>query len=348
MLSSLDPMLTLRSLLPALGTLLLLTTACSDRTQPVGTRAMGTASVHPLIFDGGASPASHDYVIVIVNAVETNGLECNAILVAPNLVMTARHCVANLAGTSSCRASGPQPIHFHSDFPPEHLTFTRDAYLQKKFVGVHGTQIVAPEGNTLCAEDIAFVVLNKPITDVTPAVVGKTAPSVGDLLTVIGTGEVDAQGDFPDTRQERAGVAVTSLGPVELMDGGADTVVSAGELATTPVFCHGDSGGAAISSGGEVVAIVSRTSDCANGPDVFTTVAAHADLFAKALAAANPSSADAGDAPDASDVVAAPTSTTSGGCALTAARGEDGLGAGTWLLAAVAVLSLRRRGRAKP
>ncbi len=91
--------------------------------------------------------------------------------------------------------------------------------------------------------------------------------------------------------------------------------------------------------------LLARTSDCANGPDVFTTVAAHADLYAKALAAANPGSVDAGDEPDAGDVAAAKTSTTKGGCAIARTRGDGGGSAGPWVVAAVAALSLRRRGR---
>jgi hypothetical protein len=310
-------------------------TACSQRAEPIDSRALPGAGLRPLIFDGGPSPAAHDYVLVMANLVESNGLECNAVLIAPNLVMTARHCVANLTSTARCTAKGTQPTHFKTDFPAEHLTFARDAYLQEKLAGIHGTQIIAPEGHTLCSADIALVVLNKPVTGITPAVVAQTPAAVGDLLTVIGTGEVDTQGDFANTRQERSDVAVTHLGPIELVQGATDLAVGAGELTTTAAFCHGDSGGAAISSKGEVVGLVSRTASCADGPDVFTTVAGHADLIANAMSIAVPPAPGDAGAADAGEPDPTPTSTSSSGC--TVSRRASG---GDILAPLFAVLSL--------
>lgn len=320
---------------------------CSGPAQPEPWRAPpGEAGVvHPLVFDGGVSPAAHDFVIVIANVVDKNGLECNANLIAPNLLVTARHCVANLTGTQSCTPSGTQPTHFKTDFAPDHFSFSRDAYRQKP-IAVHATQLIVPPGRSLCAADIAFVVLDKPITDIAPASVATAAPVVGDSLTVIGTGEVDSQGDFPDARQERSGVIITSVGPVDLHDGGPETAISVGEVATTPAFCHGDSGGAALSTRGELVALVSRTADCVNGPDVLTTVSAHADLLAQARAAASPqATADAGAGADAGSPVD-PVSKSSAGCAVGSHTDDDRILAILWLSALLAAAVYRRTRKA--
>src|SRR5512142_3394824 len=72
--------------------ILALTCACSGSSaSPVP-----TSNAHAAIVGGTPSDASQDFVLVIANLVDPQGLECNAELVAPNLLVTARHCVAQL------------------------------------------------------------------------------------------------------------------------------------------------------------------------------------------------------------------------------------------------------------
>ena len=53
------------------------------------------------IIGGEPSDASQDFVIVIANLKDPAGLECNANVVAPNLLVTARHCVGKLDKTKT-------------------------------------------------------------------------------------------------------------------------------------------------------------------------------------------------------------------------------------------------------
>jgi len=302
--------------------------------------ACGTSSIGSsgsAIIGGEPSDASQDFVIVIANLNDPNGLECNANVVAPNLLVTARHCVGKLDKTHpvSCdvgNATLASPT-VTADFPASNFTFWHDAALTNRFAGVHGVQIFDTGAPTLCGEDIAFVLLDADIAAPIASMSTDTV-AVGDSLTVVGSGAIDGVGTPAPQRMQRTGVSVTAIGPTAV----GSTPVSAGELATGVAFCHGDSGGPALDAQGRIVGLVSRTSQCMTGPDVFTALSAHADLVAQALAASDLVVVDAGtDAPP--DASIEPTS--SGGCR---AGGASSRGAG-WVALALFFVRTRRRTR---
>lgn len=320
---------------------------CSD---PTGTS-------RDAIIGGTPSDASQDFVVVIANY--SGNIECNADLIAPNLLVTARHCVGVLDPThplactvGSATRSSPTVM---GDYPPSDFVVYKDELLTQPVTGgnnlaVHVTQVIDAGASTLCGEDIAFVVLDQPPASLPVATLSTTLPAPGDLVTVVGSGEIDTDGDFPVQRLQRTGVQVLALGPttVPLSDAGsARYAVPAGEFASTVSFCHGDSGGPAIDASGNITGIVSATPSCMTGPDDFTSIAAHLDLATQAYATVGITFpvVDAG-ATDASadsspmDSGTAPM-TNSGGCAMGATTSSPL--SGTFILGLTAALHRRRK-----
>jgi len=307
--------------------LLVFATAC-------GTSSIGSSG--SAIVGGEPSDASQDFVIVIANLVDPAGLECNANVVAPNLLVTARHCVGKLDKTQtvSCNIGSAllQSPTVTGDFPVNDFSFWRDEALTKSFAGVHAAQIFDTGSSTLCGQDLAFILLDTDI-DAPVASISTDAVAVGDVLTVVGSGAIDSQGTPATQRMQRTGVSVTTIRPAAA----GSTPVSDGELATGVAFCHGDSGGPALDAQNRIVALVSRTSNCTTGPDAFTALSAHSDLVAQALAASDLApDAGADAAPDAS---VPPKS--SGGCSTSGTSSRTG-----WIAIAIAFVTTRARRRA--
>src|ERR1700678_1803180 len=96
---------------------------------------------------------------------------CSGAMVAPNLVLTARHCVSrSIMSTPSCDARGRS----HNG---AHLADDADPALVSVFVGqrvhvdhdvprAHGVRTLRPTGQVLCDADVAFLVLDRPLIGV--------------------------------------------------------------------------------------------------------------------------------------------------------------------------------------
>lgn len=300
-----------------------------------------------MIVGGTPSDASQDFVLVIANLADPQGLECNAELVAPNLLVTARHCVAQLDETQkiSCAVaggSGSSPTAT-GDYDPSHFTIATDEALTQK-LDVHAIRIIDAGAAKLCGDDIAYVVLDANVDTVPTAEISLDPASPGDTLTVVGSGQIDQNGTLAETRMQRSDVTVLGVGPTAVTVGAIKEAISDGEFGTTVAFCNGDSGGPALDGSGRITGLVSRTPSCTNGPDVFTSIAAHLDVAQQAFAAAGATfpSADAGtdaNAPDASNVA---TTSSSSSCDASPRTGRAS-SFGAWLVALVMFTAARRR-----
>ncbi len=312
-----------------------------------------SAATHVQMLDAGVAAGVHDFVIAMADTVDTTGLECDAVLLAPNLLVTARHCVASIdeTNTSTCTAAGAtvKTPSLKGDFDAKNFSFYADGLLTQSF-SVHAAQIIDDGASILCGQDIAFVVLDGPIDGIATASFGTTADTfaIGDALSVIGFGATDPSGTSADSKSllERDDMTVVAIGPVALQAPTQKDPLLAGEFATTTGFCNGDSGGPALDANGNVIGIVSRAVlNCATGPDVFTSTAAHFDLAAKAHAAAGvPFSTDP-PAPDAGPTSLASASSGSSGCAIS--PGKSSSENAWWLLMCAALLLRRRRVNAR-
>jgi Trypsin len=324
-------------------------------TSTTDIASVGQSSTHVQMLDASAATSAHDFVITMADMVDPTGLECDAVLLAPNLLVTARHCVGNVDDTdesSTCSASGAisKTPAVKGDFAAANFSFYADGLLEKSFA-VHAAQIIDDDANVLCGHDIAFIVLDGPIDGVSTASLGTTADTfaVGDTLSVVGFGATDSSGSGLDSKTllERDDMSIIAIGPAAVQGPTVKDPLMAGELATSIGFCNGDSGGPALDANGNVIGIVSRVvHNCTTGPDIFTSTAAHFDIAAKAYAAAGVPFSTEPPAPDAGSTAnsAAPGASSSG-CNIAKMKKSDDLSWSSLSMFGLIALAMRRRRR---
>jgi hypothetical protein len=216
---------------------------------------------------------------------------CSGALIAPNLVVTARHCVSQSITTMpSCDARGRSHngAHLAADADPSKIGIYvgEHVHVDRDLPRAHGLQTIHPEGSILCDADVAFLILDHPLTGVAVLplrLVGSV--SSGDQVLPVGFGGGVAMtiGD----RVGREGSHVLSIGPAANVSTGA--VLGPREFEVDRATCRGDSGGPALDAvTGEIVGVVSRGGSCsAAGNHVYTRVDAYASLARMALREAN-------------------------------------------------------------
>jgi hypothetical protein len=325
--------------------------------------AEGTSA--PTIFGGEKDDDATGASAVVALRVGTGSTFelCSGALVAPNVVLTARHCVTrNATSAVACDEKGHSAngTHVTADEDPSTIgVYVGSSPSFGKAPVARARAIVAPGGAYLCDSDIALVVLETSITNVTPLAVRLHGPArKGELIRSIGYGQNDRSEPI-GTRFRKERVAVLAQGAAV---SASKTPLGAHEFEVGVSICQGDSGGPAISEEtGAVIGVVSRGGSCSEDfGHIYTTTAGFDDLFAQAFgeAGATPRGEE-GDianigASTRSKSTAAPSasdgdpSSSMGGCSI-AAGTSTGNQRGTYLCvlaaAVVALASRRRRAR---
>ncbi len=223
------------------------------------------------IIDGAPSPSSEDAAVFILthdpardSAAGQYFVNCTGVLLAPNLVLTARHCVsANSDGFFKCGADGEVASGTGgvagADFAVgESYVFTGRS-LSADF-GLHkaaarGERFVHSGEASLCKGDVALIVLDRAIEDAVLADFDATdGVHVDDVVHVVGWG-MTASVVHPSTRMQRD-VTVEGVGPSDLVTVGG--LLGAGDFMTGPGLCTGDSGAPAFDAAGRIVGTFSR------------------------------------------------------------------------------------------
>lgn len=214
---------------------------------------------------GGEASGPEDDAVAVFGAPDGVGF-CSGTLIAPNLVLTAKHCVRERA--PSPRYSCTTPSEDLGALRPEVALTVLFGHHLSGDMEPHAVSRVVDDGRLdLCDRDAAVLVLATPVTTVRPRALRITALERGETLTAVGWGMTES--GIPDTRRKRSGVAVL---PSSNAGVGA---LGTNEILTTTAVCKGDSGGPLFDASGRIVSIVSRVRNgCARGNGVHLLVRA--------------------------------------------------------------------------
>ena len=254
---------------------------------------------------GGTTDTTRPDVLILQDDTLA-GFRCTATLIAPNLVITARHCVGKRStGSALCRGNATD------DGAASLPNYGGDAsaapmYLASSPSGAllaRGATIYDDGSTTACAHDVALIGLDRKITSITPALLRRTAVAPGDPLVVMGFGWTDRMATINATERMKGTTSVLVQGPTvytfqplgDAMAAPAKVAIATGEIGVQGITMTGDSGGPAFDAMGRLTAVVSRGyADAYYGPGTLTTVAAHLATIDAALMAT-------GNAPPAKD-----------------------------------------------
>jgi V8-like Glu-specific endopeptidase len=258
--------------LPALPALAVLfagtgTGGCASQSPSGPSQAAGV-QVDQTEIVSGVPDTGQEPAVVALDVGE--GSLCTGSLIAPDVLLTARHCVTVTVDPIACPSTAKQVL---SERAPSSLRVLVGDDIATAQEVAHGVSVFEPPGDQICDADIALVLLDQAV-DVDTLGVSVLPITVGDHVTAVGYGrKTDA--DPPGTKLLREHVEVLSLSPTEFTVGEAT--------------CQGDSGGPALDEGtNDIVGVVSRGGATCTGPgahNVYTRTDAFAALIDQALAA---------------------------------------------------------------
>ncbi len=206
------------------------------------------ASEEPIIHGKASTSAQNDVVMLSI----AGQAVCTGSLVAPNLVLTARHCVSKTDETLDCAPNGHAIAggRITQDYDAQDIIVYTGTSQSKLQARARGAQLVHDSSRNLCNHDIAFIVLDRDVRGVPIAPLRLTESTrVGELITSVGWGLTE-KGVLPKARMQRQKVAILDVGP--------SSQTEPNDLVVGESICSGDSGGPALSARGAVVGIVSR------------------------------------------------------------------------------------------
>lgn len=245
-----------------------------------GTPACGTASERPTAaslgrrqaeLSGASVDRAYTGALALVTVTPETIELCTAVLITPNLLLTARHCIADTStDTLQCSSN---PAFFQEPYDTGSLWVNRAAALSgplgsfgllavtggsEEFVPV--AEVRVPETDVVCGGDIAALILGAELAadEHSPLTPRLDEPvTSGEAYVAVGFGAT-LDGGEQGLRRSRQGLSVSCAGG----DCQSSIALDAKEFAGGDGVCSGDSGGPAIASDGRVIGVASRSNDC--------------------------------------------------------------------------------------
>jgi hypothetical protein len=269
--------------------LLFLTTLSSSGCGDAGQAA--TDALRAPVVGGEPSPTSDDAVVEII--VPETKAQCSGALVAPNVVVTALHCVAryDTFGTFSCDTKGvlitssPPDGELGAPVAPTNVEIHLGA-LPGSVPDAYGAKVFGSGSLVICRNDLAFIVLDRDLDATTLPMRVSRPTRRGEAMRIVGYGQTLVD-DGTSGRHARSGVLVSSVGANG--KNAASGLAAPNTLVLGPGACHGDSGGPAVSEDtGAVVGVYSISAgiscDAEQVRNVYTQLAPFTTLADRAFA----------------------------------------------------------------
>jgi hypothetical protein len=239
-------------------------TGCANETA-VSSSELGVLQ-QPLVRAEPSPRGGQEDAIVLLRTVTDREQVCTGTLVAPNLVLTSRHCVAYITvapfvctvqGELTDNATGGGILG--ADAPAEAIEVYGAETPRTQPLAV-GARVVSSQSANVCKDDIAFVVLDRALDlPLAPIRVGRRTRR-GELATLVGYGSDGTSSDLPWPNVPRRHLfrqSVLDIGPSSL-DEGVITARPRIMVFGGPSSCYGDSGGPALSeTSGAVISVLS-------------------------------------------------------------------------------------------
>jgi|LNFM01.1.fsa_nt_gb hypothetical protein len=245
--------------------------------------AADVAQTSQAIF-GGVDDATHTNVVGIVIQGGAGFGTCTGSLIAPNLVLTARHCVSEVSGDGIVCSRFTQngvtyePSLSAAPYNAGSFLVTTDQFITMRSRFYRVLDVWVPDNSTdqpMCGRDIALLRLSTSVQTVAPIEPRlDIAPRVNDIFTASGYGATNARGSGSGSRRMREGLKVEHVGLAQARPG--LTVLTQEEWLADTGTCQGDSGGPALDELGAVFGILSRGDARSCSSPVYTRVDSYA------------------------------------------------------------------------
>ncbi len=237
---------------------------------------------------GGTDDTGDPNVVGIAIIAGWSGGLCSGSLIAPNLILTARHCVSSVPTQIDCSTATFGSTYSANSFEVTTIwnapaTFMYSGSLPGTSYKVD--QVTVPSNNKVCGNDVALIRLKGagiPASEAQPIVprVDKVVDT-GEAYRAVGFGATNDTGSGAGQRRQLGGLAVSCsvMCPAFYMAPQTEWEGDHG-------ICEGDSGGPALDAQNRVIGVVSRGGTNCTSP-IYGSVYGWADWIKQnALAAA--------------------------------------------------------------